>query len=66
MSQKESINEKIERLKAEVEWFYGDDFDLAVAVERYSKAAKLAKDVEKSLNELKNEVKIVAEDFSKA
>ena len=31
MSEKETINQKIEKLNKEVEWFYGEDFSLEKA-----------------------------------
>ena len=65
MSEKQSLNQKIEQLDAEVEWFYSDEFKLEEATERYKKAVKLAKEVEKDLGELKNEIEVLSEDFSK-
>ena len=60
-----SLNESIAELDAEVAWFYSDDFKLEEAVERYKKAAKLAKQIESELQTLKNEIEVLAEDFSK-
>lgn len=65
MVEKLSLNQKIEKLDAEVEWFYSDEFELEDAVPRYKEAAKLAKEIEKDLNELKNEIEVLTEDFSK-
>ena len=65
MTEKISLNQKIAKLDSEVEWFYSDEFKLEEATERYKKAAKLAKVIEKDLNELKNEIEVLAEDFSK-
>jgi len=65
MSQKESISKKIDRLKEQVEWFYGDEFDLAEATKKYRGAVDLAKEIEKNLNELKNEIKVIDEDFAR-
>ena len=62
---KTNLNQKIEKLDAEVEWFYSDEFRLEEAVERYKGAVKLAKEIEKDLSELKNEIEVLAEDFSK-
>ena len=62
---KMSLNQKIEKLDSEVEWFYSDDFKLEDATGRYKEAVKLAKDIEKDLNELKNEIEVLSEDFSK-
>ena len=60
-----SLNQKIEKLDNEVEWFYSDSFKLDEAVEKYKQAIELAKGIEKDLNELKNEIEVLTEDFSK-
>lgn len=65
MSEKKSLNEKIAELDGQVEWFYSDEFKLDEAVGRYKTAVKLAKEIEKELAELKNEIEVLAEDFSK-
>ena len=62
---KQSLNQKISELDGKVEWFYSDDFKLEEAVDKYKDAVKLAKEIEKDLNELKNEIEVLAEDFSK-
>lgn len=62
---KQSLNQKIGKLDDKVEWFYSDDFKLEEAVDKYKDAVKLAKEIEKDLNELKNEIEVLAEDFSK-
>ena len=60
-----SLNQKIEKLDGEVEWFYSDEFKLENAVERYKDAVELAKEIEKDLKQLKNEIEVLSEDFSK-
>ncbi|MBR3172892.1 exodeoxyribonuclease VII small subunit [Candidatus Saccharibacteria bacterium] len=60
-----SLNQKIEKLDGQVEWFYSDEFKLEDATDRYKEAVKLAKEIEKDLNELKNEIEVLNEDFSK-
>ncbi len=65
MSEKMNLNQKIEKLDNEVEWFYSDDFKLEEAVEKYKGAVKLAKEIEKDLSELKNEIEVLQKDFSK-
>ncbi len=64
MSEKETINQKIEKLNKEVEWFYGEDFSLEKASEKYKKSIALTKEIEKDLDNLKNEIEILSEDFS--
>ncbi|MBQ6461459.1 exodeoxyribonuclease VII small subunit [Candidatus Saccharibacteria bacterium] len=65
MSEKKTINQKIEELDKSTEWFYSDDFNLDDAVKKYKEAIGLAKELQKDLDDLKNEVEILAEDFSK-
>lgn len=65
MSENISLNQKIEQLDTQVEWFYSDDFKLEEATDKYREAVKLAKEIEKDLDELKNEITVLAEDFSK-
>lgn len=60
-----SIEKQLSDLDAAVEWFYGDDFSLDEALDRYKSAAALAKEIEANLNHLKNEVKVIA-DFTKS
>lgn len=62
---KKSINQKIEELDKKMEWFYSDDFSLDDASEKYKDSIKLAKEIEKDLSNLKNEIEILSEDFSK-
>ena len=65
MSENKSLNLKIEELNRSVEWFYSDDFNLDEAVKRYKEAIKMAQKLQKELDELKNEIEIIGEDFSK-
>lgn len=65
MAEKLSLNQKIEKLDSEVEWFYSDGFKLDEAVDKYKEAVKLAEEIEKDLHDLKNEIEVLAEDFSK-
>lgn len=62
---KKSLNQKIEELDKNMEWFYSDDFNLDVAVEKYEKTLKMAKEVNGDLVKMKNKIEILAEDFSK-
>ena len=59
------ISTKIDELKAGVEWVYSDEFELDKAASKYKDLTVLAKDIEKDLAELKNEIKVIDEDFSK-
>ena len=60
MTEKMSLNQKIENLDKKAEWFYSDDFNLEEAVNNYKDAVKLAKEIEKDLDNLKNEIEVLA------
>ena len=65
MSERKSLNSKIAELDQKVEWFHSDEFELEKAVDKYKEAVKLVKEIEKDLDELKNEIEVLSEDFSK-
>ena len=65
MNKELSLNQKIEKLDAEVEWFYSDEFKLEDAVQKYKGAAELANSIKDDLEKLKNEIQVLSEDFSK-
>lgn len=60
-----TINQKLEQLDQQIEWFYGDEFSLEEATQRYQEAALSAKEIEANLNEIKNQIEIIDRDFSK-
>ena len=60
-----TLNEKITDLDNKVEWFYGDEFKLEEATDKYKETLTLAKEIETDLNNLKNEIEVLSEDFSK-
>ncbi len=65
MAEKKNLNAKIAELDEKVEWFYSDEFELSEAVKRYEEATRLAKEINEDLDKLKNEIKVLAKDFSK-
>lgn len=58
-----TIKDKTEELNKIIAWFSGDDFEIEKALERFKEAQKLAADIEKELNQLKNEIEIVKKKF---
>jgi len=64
MSEK-TLNQKLKDLDRQVEWFYSDDFKLEKASEKYKEALKLSEEIEKDLKNLKNEIEVLNEDFTK-
>lgn len=65
MSKQNSMNEKMIKLDALLAWFDGDDFDLELALEKFSEAKKLADEIEHDLMDLKNKITVVSEQFDR-
>ena len=65
MKEVKTLNQKLAELEESTEWFYSEEFNLDEAVKKYKEAIKLAKDLEKDLESLKNEVEVLNQDFSK-
>lgn len=65
MKENKTLNQKIEELEKSTDWFYSDEFNLDDAVKKYKSAIELAKELEEDLNNLKNEIEVLSEDFSK-
>ena len=65
MTRNKSITQKIEELTKSTDWFYSDDFNLDEAVKKYKEAIDLAKELQKDLSDLQNEVEVLTEDFQK-
>ena len=61
---KKSVGAKIEQLNQNLESFYGDGIKLEDAAKKYQEAAELAKDIEKELETLKNQIEVISKDFS--
>ena len=60
-----SINQQLEKLDQQIEWFYGDEFSLEEVSQKYQEVALSAKEIEKSLYEIKNQIEVIDRDFSK-
>jgi exonuclease VII small subunit len=65
MSEAKTLNQKIDDLNGQIEWFYSDDFKLEEATNKYKKTVDLAKEIDEDLDKLKNEIEVLAQDFSK-
>ncbi len=65
MTEAKSLNQKITELDEKTEWFYSDEFKLEEAPEKFKEAIALAEDAKKDLEKLKNEIEVLAQDFSK-
>ena len=58
-----SIAEKTAELNELVAWFDSDEFQLEAALNRFEEARRLSDEITKDLDELKNEVEIVRQNF---
>ena len=66
-SQKDnSITEKMQKLENLTAWFSSESFNIDEALVRYKEAQSLAKEIEDDLKNLRNEITILAEDFTKS
>lgn len=54
-----SIEEKITDLEQQVAWFDGEDFKIEEAIDKYKSAKEIAEAIQKDIDELKNEVKLI-------
>lgn len=60
-----TIAQKTAELSELVAWFDSEDFNLEIALEKFNQAEKLAVNIEKDLNQIKNEISIVKKKFDK-
>jgi exonuclease VII small subunit len=58
-----TIKDKMQELQKMIDWFNSDDFSLEQAKEKFDTAKTLASALEHTLDELKNEVTVVAQSF---
>lgn len=61
--QNKTISQKTKELSDLVAWFDSDNFSLEESIEKFKKAEKIAKEIEKDLQSLKNEVAIIKNKF---
>ena len=60
---KKTVSQKMSDLSTLVTWFESDEFVIEQAVEKYKEAEKLARDIERDLESLKNEVTVLKQKF---
>lgn len=61
-----TIAEKTQQLDELVAWFDSEEFELEQALDKFSQAERLAKEIEHDLLALKNAVTVVKEKFDQA
>lgn len=65
MKENKTLSQKLEELETSADWFYSESFNLEEAVAKYKEAIKLAKELQKDLDNLRNEIEVLSVDFSK-
>ena len=65
MKENKTLSSKIKELDQNIYWFYSDDFNLDEVEWKYKESITLAKELQADLNELKNRIEILTEDFTK-
>lgn len=63
MKKNKTIQEKTTELNEIVAWFDSDEFALEEALEKFRLAEKLAEEIEKDLEAIKNDIHIVKQKF---
>ena len=61
--QNKSIQEKTDELEQIVGWFNSDEFALESALDMFTKAEKLAAEIEADLATMQNDIRVVKEKF---
>lgn len=59
-----SVSQKTAQLSELVAWFDSDDFELEQALDKFSEAEALAKEIEHDLTALKNTITVVKATFT--
>lgn len=60
----ESISKKLEKLEQLLEWFESEEITVEEALSKYEEALKLSRQLEKQLQDAKNQVEVIKKKFS--
>ena len=58
-----TIEEKMDELRAVTAWFESDEFSLTAASEKFTQATKLAAEIEQDLKNLENQITVLKQSF---
>lgn len=64
MKKDKTVEQMLVELDEKMNWFHSDDFKLEEASARFTEVTKLADDVEAVLTEMRNEIEVLAKDFT--
>ena len=59
-----SIEKMLRELEAKMAWFHSEEFRLEEAKERFIEVKKLSDQTETALEDMQNEIEVLAQDFS--
>ena len=59
-----TINQMMAQLDRQIAWFNSEEFQLEEAKERFLALSELTKEIEHRLRDMKNEIEVLAKDFS--
>lgn len=62
----QTVAEKLKKLDELVAWFDGEEFTIETALDKFSEAEALARDIEQDLAALKNDIQLVKARFDQA
>lgn len=65
-SNSKTVQQQIDELNELMEWFEQEDVDVEQALKKFEEADKLAKDIEKRLSSLDNDVNVLKQRFDEA
>ena len=65
MSEQNNTNDKMAQLDTLLAWFDGDEFELELALDKFTEAKKLADAIEQDLMSIKNKIMVVSEQFDR-
>jgi exodeoxyribonuclease VII small subunit len=63
-SKKETVSEKLEKLEALLAWFESEEITIEESIAKYEEALQLAKDVEDQIEQAKNQVEVIKQQFA--
>lgn len=61
-----TIEDKMNELRELAAWFESDEFSLTHASQKFEAAAKLAREIERDLAEMENDVTVLKQSFDQA
>ena len=64
MNDEMTIEQMMTELNERIAWFQGDDFNLDEAKQKFIEARELSKKIRSTLEDMRHDIEVLAEDFS--